>query len=47
MKPVAEVHPKKSYQTPKLTSYGDLTLMTIGSETMGNMDAPHSMRTAP
>jgi len=47
MKPVAEAHPKKEYRAPKLTTYGDLTQMTLGSGTMGNMDGPHSMRTAP
>jgi hypothetical protein len=47
MKPIVEAHPKRPYQAPKLTPYGDLTQITLGSGTMGNMDAPHSMRTAP
>jgi len=47
MKPVAEAHPKKPYRAPKLTIYGDLTEMTLGSGMLGNMDGPHSMRTAP
>jgi hypothetical protein len=48
MKPAAEARPKRPYQAPKLTAYGDLTHMTLGSGGSGRMDQPHMMpRTAP
>jgi hypothetical protein len=47
MKPAAEARPKKPYQAPKLVAYGDLTQMTLGSGSVGKMDAPHMMRTHP
>jgi len=48
MMPAAEAPQKKTYQVPKLTTYGDLTQLTLGTGMSSNMDQPHmAPRTAP
>jgi hypothetical protein len=38
-----EIKGKKPYQSPKLTVYGDLTQMTLGTiGGTGQMDLPHA-----
>lgn len=43
MRMSSEAKGKKPYQSPKLTNYGDLTQMTLGTPSgTGQMDMPHA-----